>query len=125
VNEIDGWNHGRTAHVGVPAIFGMNFQSVSTGEKLPTSPIGGTDRLGGYVRHDGRWVPGPVLRDALAFVDRSVGRMVAELGHRHLLGETAIILSAKHGQSPIETSHRRRERDRRAERRMAGPRRQR
>jgi hypothetical protein len=30
--------------------------------------------------------------------------MVAELGHRHLLGETAIILSAKHGQSPIETS---------------------
>ncbi len=104
INEIDGWNHGRTAHVGVPALFGMNFQSVSTGEKLPTSPIGGTDQLGGYVREDGHWVPGPVLRDSLAFVDRSVGRMVDELGDRHLLGETAIILSAKHGQSPIETT---------------------
>ena len=77
VNEIDGWDHGRTAHVGVPAIFGMNFQSVSTAEKLPTSPIGGTDRLGGYLREGGHWVPGPVLRDALAFVDRSLGRMSA------------------------------------------------
>jgi hypothetical protein len=104
INEIDGWDHSRTAHAGVPAIFGMNFQSVSTAEKLPTSPIGGADRLGGYVRHDGHWVPGPVLRDALGFVDRSVGRMTAELADRHLLGATAIILSAKHGQSPIETS---------------------
>jgi hypothetical protein len=104
INEIDGWNHGRTAHVGVPAIFGMNFQSVSTGEKLPTSPINGTDQLGGYVRRNGRWVPGAVLRDALGFVDRSVGRMTAELADRHLLGKTAIIVSAKHGQSPIETS---------------------
>ncbi len=104
LNEIDGRNHAGTAHVGVPAIFGMNFQSVSTAEKLPTSPIGGNDALGGYVRHDGRWVPGPVLRDALGFVDRAVGRMTAELARRGLGGDTAVILSAKHGQSPIETT---------------------
>jgi hypothetical protein len=104
INEIDGFDHSRTTRPGVPAILGMNFQSVSTAEKLPTSPIGGTPQLGGYLRVHGRWVPGPVLRDSLAFVDREVGRMMAELAHRQLLGETAVILSAKHGQSPIETT---------------------
>jgi Type I phosphodiesterase / nucleotide pyrophosphatase len=104
VNEIDGKNHSGAAHVGVPAIFGMNFQSVSTAEKLPTSPIGGADRLGGYIHEDGHWVPGPVLRDALGFVDREVGRMTAELARRGLSSKTAVILSAKHGQSPIQTT---------------------
>jgi hypothetical protein len=37
LNWIDGLNHQGTAHVGVPAIFGMNFQTVSTAQKLPTS----------------------------------------------------------------------------------------
>ncbi len=37
LNEIDHYNHSRTARVGVPAIFGMNFQTVSTAQKLPTS----------------------------------------------------------------------------------------
>ena len=46
LNEIDGHDHSGTAHVGVPAIFGMNFQSVSTAEKLPTSPIGGVEPAG-------------------------------------------------------------------------------
>jgi hypothetical protein len=35
LNEIDGYNHSRTAHVGVPALFGMNFQVVTTAEQLP------------------------------------------------------------------------------------------
>ena len=35
LNEIDGYDHSRTQTVGVPAIFGMNFQTVSTAEKLP------------------------------------------------------------------------------------------
>ncbi len=34
LNEIDGYNHSHTTNVGVPAIFGMNFQTVSTAEKL-------------------------------------------------------------------------------------------
>jgi hypothetical protein len=37
LNEIDGYNHSRTSHVGVPGIFGMNFQTISTAQKLPTS----------------------------------------------------------------------------------------
>jgi hypothetical protein len=104
VNEIDGLDHSGSTHVGVPALLGMNFQSVSTAEKLPSSPIGGVAQAGGYVRHAGRWVPGPVLRDALGFVDRSIGRMVGELRAQHLLGRTAIVVSAKHGQSPIQTT---------------------
>jgi hypothetical protein len=106
INEIDGFNHSRTRRVGVPALLGMNFQTVSTAEKLPTSPLNGVQQPGGYVHfhRDGRWVPGPVLRNALAFVDHQAGRMVAELADRHLLGYTAVIVSAKHGQSPIQTT---------------------
>jgi hypothetical protein len=104
LNEIDGSDHSGMTHPGVPAIFGMNFQSVSTAEKLPSSPIGGVQQPGGYVRHDGHWVPGPVLRDALGFVDRKLEDMLDRLAQRGLLASTAVIVSAKHGQSPIETT---------------------
>ncbi len=93
-NEINGFDHSGTTPVGTPAIFGMNFQSVSTAEKLPTS--GGEP--GGYLA-DGV-TPGPVLSRALDFVDAKVGSMTAAIRRRHLQRNTAIILSAKHGQSP-------------------------
>src|SRR5437867_2230255 len=35
VNEIDGMDHTGKTRVGVPAIFGMNFQAISMGQKLP------------------------------------------------------------------------------------------
>lgn len=94
LNEIDGFNHQRTQKVGTPALLGMNFQSVSTAQKLTTS--GGM--AGGYTT-DG--TPGPVVRDALGFVDRSLGRMVTHLRQDGLAPTTRIIVSAKHGQSPI------------------------
>jgi hypothetical protein len=98
LNEIDGFDHSRTAHVGTPAIFGLNFQTVSTAEKLPTS-----DGLaGGYLA--GGTTPGPLLSRALDFVDAKVGAMTAELRKRGLAGSTSIILSAKHGQSPTDPS---------------------
>jgi hypothetical protein len=37
INEINGFDHSGTTSVGTPALFGMNFQTVSTAEKLPTS----------------------------------------------------------------------------------------
>jgi hypothetical protein len=94
LNEIDGFDHSGSTKVGTPAIFGMNFQSVSTAEKLPVS--GG--RPGGYLA-DGV-TPGPVLASALDFVDAHVGAMVAEIKARGLAGSTVIVLSAKHGQGP-------------------------
>ena len=56
LNEIDGYDHSGTHHVGVPGIFGMNFQTVSTAQKLPTS-----DGLtGGYL--PGRTVTARLVR---------------------------------------------------------------
>lgn len=102
INWINGHRHDGSGNPGTPAIFGMNFQSVSTAQKLPTSRtelnLSGT-AAGGYLA-DGA-TPGPVLRNALDFVDHSLGRMVSALAQRGLLNRTAIIVSAKHGQSPM------------------------
>jgi hypothetical protein len=96
LNEIDGYDHSRSNHVGVPAIFGMNFQTVSTAQKLPTS-----DGLtGGYL--PGGTIPGPLLVRALNYINTEVGLMVSEIQKQGLAGSTAIILSAKHGQSPTD-----------------------
>ncbi|ADJ48232.1 type I phosphodiesterase/nucleotide pyrophosphatase [Amycolatopsis mediterranei S699] len=98
LNEIDGFDHSRTRRSGTPAVFGLNFQSVSTAQKLPKS--GG--QAGGYL--PGGTVPGPVLTSALDFVDGRIGAFVAELRRQHLDRSTTIILSAKHGQSPTDPS---------------------
>jgi hypothetical protein len=91
INWIDGKSADGTHVTGkVPAIFGMNFQAVSVGEKLVA---------GGY---DATLVPKPILRDAITHTDASIGRMVAELNAKGLREDTLIIISAKHGQSPID-----------------------
>jgi hypothetical protein len=97
INEIDGFDHTGTTRVGVPAIFGMNFQSVSVGQKLESDAL--TGATGGYL--DARGDPTPLLVSGLDFVDASLGRMVAELKAKNLFGNTMIIVTAKHGQSPI------------------------
>jgi hypothetical protein len=94
LNEINGFDHSGTHSVGTPAIFGMNFQTVSTAEKLPTS-----DGLKGGYLPDGV-TPGPLLVRALDYINTKVGAMVETIMHRHLDRSTVIILSAKHGQSP-------------------------
>jgi hypothetical protein len=96
LNEINGFDHSGKNRVGVPAIFGMNFQTVSTAQKLPTS-----DGLtGGYLPRG--TVPGPLLVRALNYIDAQVGAMVARIKADGLAGSTAIIISAKHGQSPTD-----------------------
>ncbi len=93
LNQIDGKTSDGTQSAPVPALFGMNFQEISVGQKLP---------VGGYV--DASGTPGPLLAGALAHVDASLGKMVAELSAHHLLESTLVIVSAKHGQSPIDLS---------------------
>lgn len=94
INEIDGYDHSRSAAVGVPAIFGMNFQTVSTAQKLLRS-----DGLaGGYL--PGTDTPGPLLSQALDYVNAKLTAMADELDAQGLSRSTAIIVSAKHGQSP-------------------------
>lgn len=91
LNEIDGKNHSGTKKVGVPAIFGMNFQAVSVGQK---------DAAGGYT--DALANPSPSLLDALNHTDQSIGKFVSELKKKDLYALTTIILTAKHGQTPID-----------------------
>jgi hypothetical protein len=104
LNWIDGLDHSGHTQVGTPNIFGMNFQTVSTGEKLLKSHLAsdqsrtGPMEAGGYLA-DG-FTPGPVLTSSLDFVDASLGKMVAELKKVHLDDSTTIVVSAKHGQSP-------------------------
>jgi hypothetical protein len=103
LNQIDGYNHDRTHKVGVPTLFGTNFQSVSVGEKLAVDPV--TALKGGYTDVFG--TPGQALAGQLDFVDQSLGRFVQELDSQRLLDSTLIIVSAKHGQSPIDVTKRR------------------
>ncbi len=96
LNEIDGYDHGRSHRVGMPALLGLNFQTVSTAEKLPTS----NGLTGGYL--SGGRVPGPLLTRALDFIDASVGAITTELYVQGHGGDTTIVLSAKHAQSPTD-----------------------
>jgi len=96
LNEIDGKNHdGGSAKV--PTIFGMNFQAVSVGQKLIESS---NDTTGGYL--DAQGTPTTALLGEIQFVDASIGQMISELKDRGLYDSTLFIITAKHGQSPID-----------------------
>jgi hypothetical protein len=112
LNEIAGRDHSGKSVVGTPAIFGMNFQTVSVAQKIrstPTTLIGpdahgnyttSAPQPGGYQFVGGQLVPGPVLSSALDYVDAQLGRMVGQLRRHGLANSTTIIVTAKHGQSP-------------------------
>jgi len=97
-NEIAGLDHSGSVRSGVPALFGMNFQTVSTAEKLPSSD----GLVGGYLA--GGATPGPLLTRALGFVDAQVGGMLQAIKDTGIEDSTVVILSAKHGQSPMTPS---------------------
>jgi hypothetical protein len=103
LNQIDGYTHDRSKKVGVPTLFGTNFQAVSVGEKLAVDPV--TGLKGGYT--DVLGTPGQALAGELDFVDHSLGSMIAELKKERIYDSTLIIISAKHGQSPIDGTKRR------------------
>jgi hypothetical protein len=115
LNEIDGMNSaGTQSHVGEPNIFGMNFQTVSVAQKL-VDPFESCKRVSPPpVGCDPNYVPGgyepgsleftPQLAGAITSVDNAIGAMVAELQKQGELSSTTIIITAKHGQSPIDPS---------------------
>jgi arylsulfatase A-like enzyme len=91
VNQLNGLSADGSRRAPVPNLLGMNFQEVSVGQKLP---------VGGYQDADG--TPSPLLAGAIAHVDQSLGRFVGALEQNHLLDSTVIIVTAKHGQSPVD-----------------------
>jgi hypothetical protein len=103
VNAVLNWIDGRT-HLGdhaapVPNIFGMNFQAVSVGQKL-LEKINGTVVPGGYTGPSG--TPTPAMLGQIEYVDAAIGQMVHQLKRHGLYESTAIVITAKHGQSPID-----------------------
>jgi hypothetical protein len=97
VNEIKGKNHLGTSNAPVPVILGMNFQAVSVGQKLISGGV-----KGGYT--DAAGTPTPAMLGEIKFADAAIGQMVKALHDQGLLDSTAIIITAKHGQSPIDTN---------------------
>ncbi len=96
LNEIDGRGHGGRVPAPVPNLFGMNFQAVSVGQKLIEKNVA----TGGY--QDALGTPSAELLGEIQFVDASIGKMVAELTKKGLLDSTLIVITAKHGQSPVD-----------------------
>jgi hypothetical protein len=109
LNEIHGRRHDGTGGHGAPTVFGMNFQAVSVGQKLSTDNKDGscaddTDptinrQNGGYL--DGAGTPTNVLAYGLRKTDEALASMVKALKDEGLYDSTLFIVSAKHGQSPI------------------------
>ena len=107
LNEIQGKKHDGTQGSGVPAVFGMNFQAVSVGEKLAKDNKDGscTDdttfsgQPGGYL--DGAGTPTAVLAYALQKTDAALASMIQGLKTAGIYDSTLFIVTAKHGQSPI------------------------
>jgi Type I phosphodiesterase / nucleotide pyrophosphatase len=96
LNQIDGYFHNRSKKTKVPAIFGMNFQAVSVAQKLIESGV-----KGGYL--DATGTPSASLLSEIEFVDASIGEWVSELKKNGLYDSTLIVITAKHGQSPIDS----------------------
>jgi type I phosphodiesterase/nucleotide pyrophosphatase len=99
LNEIDGKDHLGNKTTRVPTVFGMNFQALSVGQKLIEKSNGVT---GGYL--DAAGTPTAALLGEFKFVDDSIASWVAELKSKGLYDSTMIVITAKHGQSPIDPS---------------------
>lgn len=99
LNEINGLTHNGKSSAPRPELLGMNFQVVSVGQKLIESQLNLT---GGY--EDSVGTPTPSLLSEIEFADASIGKMVAALKSNGIYDSTLIIITAKHGQSPVDSS---------------------
>ena len=95
LNEIAGKTHNGAPAV-TPAVFGMNFQAVYIGESVNDPGVG----TGGY--KNAAALPSAELLKEIEFVDASIGDIIGALKNAHLYDDTLIIITAKHGESPID-----------------------
>ena len=101
LNLMRGLDGAGAAKVGVPALFGMNFQAVSVGQKLPKAGPGDPpEAKGGYA--DAAGTPNDGLAAQFDYVDRALGELLDGLKANGLDATTLVVLSAKHGQAPID-----------------------
>lgn len=101
LNWIKGRTHNGSAPAPMPAIMGMNFQAVSVGQKLIEKTLS-PKVTGGY--EDSIGTPTPALLSEIEFADASIGEMIEALKSSGIYDSTLVIISAKHGQSPIDSA---------------------
>ena len=95
LNEINGKTHDGAA-AEVPALFGMNYQSVFVGQALYEPSVG----KGGYL--NAAAAPSARLLSEIEYVDTSIGEIVNGLKDAGIYDDTLLIVTAKHGESPID-----------------------
>ena len=99
VNAVLNWINGKD-HLGTKKTKDANHLR----NELPGGQRGAEahrERREGRLPGCGRHTSDAVLSN-IEFVDDSIGEMVAELKHRGLIDSTLIVITAKHGQSPID-----------------------
>lgn len=89
IREIHGYRHDGSAAAPVPTLFGLNLQAVNVGQKQA-----------GYKNELGQ--PTTQLETALKHSDKMIGEIVSALREQNLLDSTLLILTAKHGNGPID-----------------------
>jgi hypothetical protein len=113
IHQIHGLTHDGKPGKGVPTVFGTDYQAVSVGQKLAHDTADAScinsataadaahllGHPGGYT--DGAGTPTDVLAYSLDAVDNDLDQIVDALNQEHLFESTLIIVTAKHGQSPI------------------------
>jgi Type I phosphodiesterase / nucleotide pyrophosphatase len=95
LKQIAGQTHGGAA-AKKPALFGMNFQAVYVGQSVSEPGVA----VGGYQNAAG--LPSAQLLREIQFVDSSIGAIVAALKESSIYDDTLLIVTAKHGDSPID-----------------------
>lgn len=95
LNQIAGKTHSGAPAV-VPAVFGMNFQSVYVGQSVNEAGVA----VGGY--KNAAALPSAELLREIEYVDTAIGEIVNALKNNGIYNNTLVILTAKHGESPID-----------------------
>lgn len=96
LNEIAGKTHAGGGPAKIPALFGMNFQSVYIGQSVNEVGVG----KGGYL--NAAALPSPELVKEIQYVDAAIGNIWNGLYASNIYQDTLIIITAKHGESPID-----------------------
>jgi len=96
LNQIAGHHSSGGGQAPVPTLFGMNFQNLSVAQKSGD----------GY--RDAQATSGHAVDEAMHHIDDALGRIVAALQAHQLAQSTLLVITAKHGQSPIDPTRIRR-----------------
>ena len=106
LNQIAGFASTDNAHavpVGVPAIMGMNFQAPNIAQKFSGYVVGASWPTPAQVTTLGPLAGNrPGLADAFDYVDGALRRMLDALDAEGLTDSTLIIVTSKHGNSPVD-----------------------